>query len=651
MNIFFEDSGSFKAGTVLSQQNETLQVEGLGGRRIKVKSKDVLLEFSAPSAAALMHSAETCAQTIELDFLWECAGSDEFNFAVLAEEYFGPQVTSIERAALALRLHSAPVYFRRKGRGHYQRAPEEQLKAALAALERRRQQAALQATYEAELKAHRLPAVFEDKVLTFLIKPDKNSIEYKAVEAAASACGTSVAQLMLDCGALPSARALHESRFLAEHFPQGTGFGPVPETAEPAVEGRCAELPITEIQAFSIDDISTTEIDDAFSVEWLEHGRLRIGVHIAVPALGIARDDMIDLQARTRLSTVYVPGDKITMLPAELVDRFTLKEGGLRPVLSFYTIVDSATQDIVATETRLEQVFIAHNLRHNWLDAIVTAEAIAAGEGDYLYKKEIAVLWPFAQALYEKRQAARINYGLKRETQRYTDFNFAIDGESVSITPRRRGSPLDLIVAELAILVNSSWGAVLAKYGVPGIYRAQRSFGANRTRMQIGPAPHEGLGVEQYAWSTSPLRRYIDLVNQWQLLACTQHGVAAKLVAPFKPKDADLYVIVQNFEEIYQAYADHQNRMERFWCLRWLKQEKRERMLAAVVKGDLVRFDEIPLLLHVPGLGVHARDTKLWLDILALDELTLEVSCRLAQVLESSEAQTNLSGDTALSCS
>lgn len=411
-----------------------------------------------------------------------------------------------------------------------------------------------------------------------------------------------------------------------------------------------AERPATEIQAFSIDDLSTTEIDDAFSVEWLANGRLRIGVHIAAPALGIARDDIIDLQARTRLSTVYVPGDKITMLPAALVDTFTLKEGGLRPVLSFYTIIDSATQDIVATETRVERVFIAHNLRHNLLEATVTAEAIAAGEGAYPYKKEIAVLWPFAQALYEKRQQARINYGLKRETPRHADFNFAIEGESVSITPRRRGSPLDLIVAELAILVNSSWGALLAKYGVPGIYRAQRAFGLNRTRMQIGPAPHEGLGVEQYAWSTSPLRRYIDLVNQWQLLACVQHGVAAKLVAPFKPKDVDLYAIVQNFEDTYQAYADHQNRMERFWCLRWLKQEKRKRVLASVIKGDLVRFDEIPLLLHVPGLGVHARDTKLWLDILAIDELNIEVSCRLSQVLEVSETQENLTGDAAASC-
>jgi exoribonuclease-2 len=117
--------------------------------------------------------------------------------------------------------------------------------------------------------------------------------------------------------------------------------------------------------------------------------------------------------------------------------------------------------------------------------------------------------------------------------------------------------------------------------------------------------------VAQYAWSTSPLRRYVDLVNQWQLLACVQHGVTAKLAAPFKPKDADLFAVVQGFDDTYSAYADHQRRMEYFWCLRWLKQEDRKQVVASVVKDDLVRLEEIPLLLHVPALGVHARGTTL----------------------------------------
>jgi exoribonuclease-2 len=283
-------------------------------------------------------------------------------------------------------------------------------------------------------------------------------------------------------------------------------------------------------------------------------------------------------------------------------------------------------------------VFVKNNLRHNTLDELVTEEALAAGTGDYPHKEDIAVLWPFAQALFEKRQTARAGYGLRREVQRNTDFNFYVEGEHITITPRRRGSPLDTIVAELAILANSSWGAFLHDHGVPGIYRSQRAFGAptgpKRTRMQTNAAPHEGLGVTQYAWSTSPLRRYVDLVNQWQLLACVQHGVTAKLAAPFKPKDADLFAVVQGFDDTYTAYADHQRRMEYFWCLRWLKQENRKQVVASVVKGDLVRLEEIPLLLHVPGLGVHARGTRLQMEVMSIDELTVEASVRLLHVLD-----------------
>ncbi len=631
MNVFFEESGSFKAGAVLSKQNDAFQVELPGGRRAKVRAKDVLIEFEKPNAADLMQQADAIAQDIDLDFLWECAPEDEFPFAELGADYFGDKFGATERAALVLRMHGSPVYFRRKGRGQYQRAPQEQLQMALAGLEKKRQLALVQAGYEAELVAGKLPEALVGKAIGLLTKPDKNSIEYKALEGAAATRGISQARLMLEVGGIPSARALHEARFLSEFFPHGTGFATV--TVPPLPD----DLPEANVQAFSIDDVTTTEIDDAFSVEHLADGRVRVGIHIAAPALGISRGDMIDAIARTRLSTVYMPGDKITMLPDSVVEAFTLAEGGLRPALSLYIIVNRETQEIVATETRAERVFIKSNLRHNHLDEHVTEESLAAGSGDYPHKEDIAVLWPLAQALFEKRQEARAGYGLRREVQRNNDFNFYVEGEHITITPRRRGSPLDLIVAELAILANSSWGAFLNDHSVPGIYRSQRGFGApgpKRTRMQTTPAPHEGLGVAQYAWSTSPLRRYVDLVNQWQLLACVRHGVTAALVAPFKPKDADLFAVVQGFDDQYSAYADHQRRMEYFWCLRWLKQEDREHVAASVVKDDLVRLDEIPLMLHVPGLGVHARGTKVMLDVMNLDELTVEASCRLLHVID-----------------
>ncbi|VVE67623.1 ribonuclease II [Pandoraea captiosa] len=633
MNIFFEESGGFKAGTVLSQQGESYQVELPGGRRSKIKGRDVLLRFESPTPAELIAQAQAAAQDIDMSFLWECAPADEFAFPVLAAEYFGEGASVAQQAGLALALQASPIYFRRKGRGQYQRAGQEQLEAALAGLARKQQQAELQASYVEQMIAGTLPDALKGKELQLLFRPDKNTIEWKALEAAGIAMGKTHAEVMLACGGIASPRAYHEAAFLYEHFPRGTGFpdvGPIPLPGD--------DLPIADVQAFSIDDSTTTEIDDALSVQVLPDGLLRVGIHIAAPALGITRGDAIDEIARARMSTVYAPGEKITMLPDSVVEAYTLAEGGARPALSLYVVVKADTYDIVTTETRAERVPIAANLRHDELDSVITAQTLADGTGDYPHKEALRLLWPFAQSLYDKRQAARVGYGLRPEVQNKTDFNFYVDGEHITIRQRLRGAPLDLIVAEMAILANSRWGRLLAECGVPGIYRAQRAYGVNRTRMQTSPAPHEGLGVEQYAWSTSPLRRYVDLVNQWQLIACVRHGVTAKLAAPFKPKDADLYATVSSFEAAYAAYGEHQSRMERYWCMRWLIQENKSQVQASVLKGDTVRLNDIPLTLIVPGLGLHARGTQIMLDVLSFDVVTLSISVRVAQVLGASQS-------------
>jgi exoribonuclease-2 len=145
-------------------------------------------------------------------------------------------------------------------------------------------------------------------------------------------------------------------------------------------------------------------------------------------------------------------------------------------------------------------------------------------------------------------------------------------------------------------------------------------------------APHQGLGVDQYAWSTSPLRRYTDLVNQWQILACAEHGVTAPLVAPFKPRDATLFSIVSAFDAAYSAYNDFQQSMERYWCLRWLGQENAKQVDAVVLKEDVLRLVEIPLVIRLPGMPTLARGAQVRLDIVRWDEVDLSLEARLLEV-------------------
>ncbi len=632
MNLFFEESGDFKAGSVLSQAGEAYQVELASGKRSKIKAKDVLLQFTSPDPGSLMEQAKLTAAGIDLEFLWEVAGAEEFGFAELGAEYFGHAPQPVEAAGLILALHTAPIYFYKKGRGRYKAAPEAALKAALAGIEKKKQQALIQASFVEQLQQHILPEPIRALALQLLFKPEKNGIEYKALSEACDLMQTTPARLMLASGGLASAKDLHLSKFLFENFPKGLAF---PKIDIPALPDN---LPLAEVQAFSIDDVTTTEIDDAFSVTPLSDTTVRIGIHIAAPSLGIKRGDAIDAIARARMSTVYMPGDKITMLPDELVDTYTLGAGQTRPALSLYATLNMEDWSVIATETKVEAVPMSANLRHNDLDALVTEENLANHAGDYPHKADIAMIWQWAQVLEKARMAKRESFGLKPEQTNRVDFNFYVEDDVVSVVRRKRGAPLDKMVAELMIFANSSWGKFMADHGIPGIYRAQGGGSGGwaakmQVRMVTHAAPHQGLGVDQYAWSTSPLRRYTDLVNQWQIIACVQNGVTAPLVAPFKPKDADLFAIVSGFDAAYSAYADFQNNMERYWCLRWLGQENARQVEAVVLKDEVLRLVDIPLIIRLPGMPQVARGAQVRLDILRWDEVDLTVEARLLEML------------------
>ncbi|NNG23079.1 ribonuclease catalytic domain-containing protein [Telluria aromaticivorans] len=636
MNLFFEESGDFKVGTVLSQAGEAYQVELASGKRTKVKAKDVLIQFEKPDPETLLANARGIAAEVDLDFLWEVAGQDEFGIPELGLEYFGHAPLPSEAAGLVLALHGAPVYFHKKGRGRYKAAPEQTLKAALAGIEKKKQQAIVQAGYVEELKAGTLPASMQPIVQQLLFKPDKNTIEYKALEAAANELHTTAPRLMLATRGLGSPKELHMARFLFEYFPRGAGFAPVGAGGVP-LPAAPLELPLADVAAFSIDDVTTTEIDDAFSVVKLDDGTVRVGIHIAAPGLAIRPDDAIDKIARARMSTVYMPGDKITMLPDEVVEAFTLAEGKDCPALSLYAVINPEDWSLVSTTTRAERVPIRSNLRHNDLDALVNEETLASGEGEYPHKDELGLLWKWALQLEAGRMKKREAFGLKPEQANRVDFNFYVEDDVVSIVRRKRGAPLDKIVAELMIFANSTWGKLLHDSDVPGIYRSQGpgagGWGAKiQVRMVTHAAPHQGLGVDQYAWSTSPLRRYTDLVNQWQIIACAEHGVTAPLVAPFKPRDATLFSIVSAFDAAYAAYNDFQQNMERYWCLRWLGQTDAKHVDAVVLKDEIVRLVDVPLVVRLAGMSSVARGAQVKLDIVRWDEVDLVLEARLLEV-------------------
>jgi len=600
MNVLYEEEGSFRVGTVLADNDTSLQVQAPHGKRSKVKAGNVLFRFNEP-LAGFIDGAQKTASDMDLDFLWECCGQEEFSYDKLARDYFGHTPSAGELAAVLLRLHSAPMYFYRKGRGRYRPAPPDALKAALASVERKRQQAALQAEYVEQLKRFELPAPFKPRIAELLYKPDRISVEVKALEEAAGHLKLSPPRLLEKCGAIPSLRNYHFDRFLFEHFPHGIGFAGSGDVA-PSIQ-----LPASQVAAFSIDDITTTEIDDAFSVTPAAGG-WKIGIHIAAPALGIDMGSPLDEEAATRLSTVYTPGAKITMLPEPAIAVYSLAEGRICPALSLYMEVGS---DLVVRgmHTALEQVRIVANLHHGELEAQFNEDSLSTGLPPFRFADELKLLWEMATVLEAGRgrpEQARMGHA---------DYNFYVEGERVRIVERRRGSPLDKLVSELMILVNSEWGRALSDAGIAGIYRVQTE---GKVRMSTVPSGHQGLGVSQYIWASSPLRRYVDLVNQRQLIAWHRGEPA-----PYSPGSERLLSVMRDFELASEAYAEFQRTMERYWCLRWLLQEGVGATAAEVIRENLVKIDRIPLVARVGSLPFLEAGVKVQLNISDIDLLEL----------------------------
>ncbi|MBU2288858.1 MAG: RNB domain-containing ribonuclease, partial [Gammaproteobacteria bacterium] len=368
MFVLFEEAGKYLGGRILSEAESSAQVELDSGKRVKVKGANIVLRFDKPAPADLIAEAREIASTMDLDMAWEFAPEGEFSFADLASDYFQANPPVAQQAGALFALFEAPHYFRRAGKGRFKKASAEVVQQALAAIEKKKAVQAQIDEWARELATGVCPAPVREQLYKILFRPDKNAPEYKAVVDAARATQRPPLDLLKEAGAIDSAYQFHWRRFLFENFPKGTGF---PDLSAPA---PVDDLPLAEVEAFSIDDSQTTEIDDALSVRGLGGDTVTVGIHIAAPGLALTPGGPIDQVARARMSTVYMPGHKITMLPDDVVAAYTLQAGRDCPAVSLYATFDAATLDLRSTETRLERVPIVANLRHDQLDGIVTAE-------------------------------------------------------------------------------------------------------------------------------------------------------------------------------------------------------------------------------------------------------------------------------------
>ena len=587
MNIFYEESGQFKVAAIVQKNDATYQVDTQHGKRTKVKANNVFTEFDG-DMAAFLENAQAQAADIDTDLLWEVCGEEEFSAEAIAEEYYGHAPTKTELAATLIALYAAPMYFYKKAKGVFKAAPEETLKQALAAIERKKQQDAQIDAWAEALKRGEMPSEIAADLKTILHAPDKQSLTYKAFTKAADALKTSAYELAKKTGGITSIPQYLQDGFEIKYFPKGTDFPGLPLPEMP-------DLPKADVTAFSIDDESTTEVDDALSLTDLGNGTKRVGIHIAAPSLAVKPGDKMEKNIMERLSTVYFPGGKITMLPENWIAAFSLDAGAYRPAVSIYFDVDNEF-NIGAPTCKIEAVNIAENLRIQTIEPHFNAETglDEAGEMMFAHHQDLIWFYQFAIAL----QKARGKYEPDRAPQ--YDYSIELDEEgNVSVVRRERGSPIDTLVSEMMILANSTWAQMLDENELPGLFRVQP---AGKVRMSTKSEPHIGMGVQHYGWFTSPLRRAADYINQKQLLSLIDDSAEPL----FRQSDAELFAALRDFDTAYAAYADFQRQMEAYWSLVYLQQQGTSELTATILKEDLVRIEGLPLVTRATGIPFDA---------------------------------------------
>jgi exoribonuclease-2 len=428
------------------------------------------------------------------------------------------------------------MYFYKRGKGRYRKARPRRSRRRSPRSTARSAKASSSRMARRALR-DRLPDALRAKLPMLLYKPDKNALEWKALAAACDDARTTPLALLARCGAIPSSHDYHFNAFLAQAFPQGTAFaayGALPDLPE---------LPVAEVSAFSIDDATTTEIDDAFSVRTLPNGGREIGIHIAAPALVIPRGSPLDAIARARLSTVYMPGRKITMLPEPVVAAFTLAEGRGVPSLSLYAEVTPEGR-LIRHSTRVERVRIAANLRSTRSARRSPANARQASRRG---PKRLRALWQLARRFRGERGKADFAR---------VDYSFYVDWDEASGDDRGRARAHRPAAAREP--------ARQARLGADDLRQQQLGQGPCRCR-GCGALPHavERQGQDEHAARRAPGARAGPLpvgelaaspLQRSRQSASAARG-ARRREAPVRGQRCRALRGARDFEATYSAYA------------------------------------------------------------------------------------------------
>ena len=609
------DGNSYKLAIIIESHKNHSQVELFEDKTKKKIKQDQIIFTITEDITAFNQKLQTIIPQIDIPLLSELINEGEKNsLEVLSSIYFGGGATLCQTTALLFRLADAHIEFHNYQDGYFSKCSNEEQQQRLLSFNKQKQ-AQEQYQYYRSLF---IDAINNNSkldnpdidVFKILHKPDKHSAVYKALHHLAIEYKLTPLEIFHKIGLVNNL-----TEFFIASFIRDNAFIK-PENTNEVIDTTLLNQRF-DLKVFSIDDSNTTEIDDAFSVEKIDNGHI-IGIHIAAPAL----DTSLNETVANNISTIYYPGNKITMLPMNIINKYSLWEQTSTPVVSIFFTLDNDL-NILEYTSSLNMVNIDANLRIEMLENLFNHENLELVNG-YPYEKELKLLYKFACILEEKRGKPSVN-------NLFTDYSFNFIDSKIEIKPRIRGNPIDKLVSELMILANCSWGRMLTNSFIPAIYRVKQPN--YPVKMTLSPESHTGLNVDYYTWSTSPLRRSADFINQKQIISMIN-----KSKDFYNISDPTLCEVVDNFDTKYAKYIDFQNKMERYWSLKYLIQEKISEIEGIFLYKSTVSLLGVPIQIDVANFSTSKpKGTKLRLKIYNINLSTISFDFKIISIEESQQ--------------
>ncbi len=580
-------------GVVLSVHPGKFSVLSEDGKRYAVEPKKIVLLTGITVSETLIDSEkklemrkwrrdlEEKRDSVDLETLWQCVVEEQetVSFEEILDLYSGKEQVSMEqRLLLFWAVDKSTVYLTRAEDGYLVRSREDVSKIlhALELREEREQKTQAAVNWVRSVLGGEVPSVVDESHSGFLELIERYVIDLDGYERAKEAKGflyesglkevESAVEFLIKTGFWKKDDD-PESKKIAFHFRHSQRALEEAEALFNVQDSFAGLTDRTDLEVFSIDSETTQDMDDAVSLE--THGdRITLGVHISNVAHVVSRGCFLDQGARERAETVYFPEGRVDMFPRELVSKkLSLTAGDPRPALSLFATFKKEDFALIDYHFETTVIRVSKNLTY--------AEATEMFHRTQWGKSLVVLANSLRNGRVEKGAFIVQLPELKIRVE---------DQDGISISKDYMDSPAHNVVSECMILMNRLSGVFFDKNEIPALFRSQAQEIDPEAReldpadvlfpvkvikhlkpsfVTSKPEAHKSLGVTSYVQMTSPIRRYMDLLMQRQLISWLEEQKIYYSESELEDTNTRVSLATREIKNVQRS-------RHRYWLIRYL---------------------------------------------------------------------------------